>query len=102
MKYKQLKHLRTFELNKPQIGDYVIMSSGSNSYEIKNFIENNIGRIADISYDRYYLYVRYENVPITIKNIFGRARQFNESNVVHISKNEEDLKAIIAQNKYNL
>jgi hypothetical protein len=101
MKYKQLKHLRSFD-DKPHEGDYVLMHSESGLQFIKEYVESTIGRIKSISYDAKSVIVTYENYPPELKTNFKNGRQFDFSFILHYSKKKEDLERILIQKKYNL
>jgi hypothetical protein len=78
-----MKHLKTYEYftnlsdAKFKVGDYVKLTPRENIHnEIKDFLNNNIGQIHNIEFNKfgkkYYFYnVRYDNVP---KNIFKYTR----------------------------
>ena len=102
MKYKQLKHLRTFEIDKPQVGDYVLMNSVSNLQYVSEYILTHIGRITEIYYNGKYVIVRYDAPPYLEANFKKGLRQFDIDFILHFSKNKEDLETIINSNKYNL
>jgi hypothetical protein len=103
MKYKEMKHLRKFNSDKPQVGDYVLMMSESNSEDVRNFIHSNVGKIKDIDFCNKCVYIIYENVPKHLEaNHLKKGRQFDYNFILHRSKNKEDLLMILNQNKYNL
>jgi len=103
-----MKHLKYFEnIEEPQVGDYVICEELSNlTPDICNFISSNIGIIEYTKNDdgETSYYIKYENVPediffLTLRN---NKRDMSREEIIHFSKNKEDLEYIINANKYNL
>lgn len=104
-----MKYIKKFESRKtPEIGDYVICSDDINII-INNFAKSNIGKIIHIYYDvlkKYPFIVQYDNIPDDIKYI--KANQFENSiaykatEIIHCSKNKDDLSYFIETNKFNL
>jgi hypothetical protein len=114
-----MKYIKRFEdINTPQIGDYILAKlSNDNKDEIvikiNNFLNNNIGRIIDMSTNNSYV-VQYENIPEQIFRIFNHTknnendiqyknyRYINLKNILHFSNKPFDI--IIAKNSkiYNL
>jgi hypothetical protein len=109
----------------PQVGDFVICDEQtSNDKELKDFINNTIGECLGSNSknkddDNLKLYsVKYDDIPYwqKLQNNFtpypilrkeGRApkyyfRNFYRREMKHVSKNKEELEALLAQNKYNL
>jgi hypothetical protein len=106
-----MKHIKYFEnVYEPQVGDYVICEEEySVDDAVDSFIKNTIGIIIDIKYDKKYPYiVAYENIPDAIRKDyftledFKRTRQMMREEIIHFSKNKEDLEYYIQANKYNL
>lgn len=117
-----MKHIKTFEnINIPQVGDYVIMNFNANNFSLADnylyteyieFVNNTIGKIIKIEYDRYdkykYIVTEYENVPDSIRYHFnkdGYNKFTDKSDVRRISafsRNKEDLEIILQAKKYNL
>ena len=113
-----MKHLKSFENNnqEPEVGDYVICEDCvSLEEEFKNFMCNNIGLIVEINPNTNYPYtLYYENIPDNIIDGFSCVlnnnyeydykclRAMSREEIIHFSKNKEDLETILASNKYNL
>ena len=122
-----MKYIKTYEnVSVPKIGDYVIGYSLDNSDETIEFLKNNIGQIigkrhikpehysTDTSLQSRFEYkVEYKGVIhknsdfiYLMPNNFSKVTQtyiwFNEKEINHFSKNEEDLYVYIDSNKYNL
>ena len=88
-----------------ETGYYVIMTEpGDRSVDIRlrKWLENNIGQITKMYYPGAWFDVKYDNMPEVIKSRIKGKTNFNSANILHISKNREDLEAIIAGNKYNI
>lgn len=105
-----------------EVGDYVICNEtgSTDAADVINFERNNIGQIVDFrdndnieeSYiniePRYYIFVKFENVPDNIYDDFDyhktidRCRVFSEEEIEYLSKNKEDLETILKSRKYNL
>jgi len=79
-------------------GSYVLLSCSGFIYS--EFIENNIGVITKVYYPGAWFNVKYENVPKNLEIYLNR--EFNTADIKYISKNKEDLKAILVGKKYNL
>jgi len=115
-----MKHLKNFKSiqSTPQINDYVICKEETYCVDdrLANFINNNIGQIAEINKkDGEYPYViKYENIPDDIFSYFSDIlknnykydirclRAMDRIEIIHFSKNKEDLETILNANKYNL
>ena len=104
-----MKYLKTYEkINEPQVGDYVICDE--KMYDKVNiFLNNNVGQLISRDPDEYgfkdeYDYiVKYENVPLDIKDYFlSNVRSFGREEIIEFSSNKEDLEAILDANKYNI
>ena len=95
----------------PQLYDYVICYEKTNSYVsgnyLNDFLLNNIGKITLIE-DRNSIpfMVEYENIPseldIWFHDIKLNCRGMRRSEIIHWSKNKEELEIFIQSNKYNL
>jgi hypothetical protein len=108
-----MKHLKTYEktINKPDIWDYVVCTDDYNS-DMKNFLENNIGKYICVGLTYPYIYViEYEKPPIELKHYFGydysgniikNSTSVKEVEIVYWSKNKIDCERYIAANKYNI
>ena len=96
-----MKYLKTYESSiSYSVGDYVIIQTEN----IPDFIENNIGQIIKIA-NYNEISVKYENIPIKYKSYYftdNNERRFVNSQILHCSKNKEDLEHILTANKYNL
>jgi hypothetical protein len=108
-----MKYLKTFELdkNEPEVGDYVICEE-SKYPNIKKFISTNIGKIIyyiddteSIGYKLYKNYryiVKYNNMPKKFDSFNNKTRRMKRDEIIHWSKNKEDLEIILNSKKYNL
>jgi len=105
-----MKHIKKFETtDKPQINDYVICHEeyDDDVEGINTFLDNNIGQIIgrfnnnDITSP---FLVKYENIPNDIGYMFNKdkSRQMLNYEIIHFSKNKEDLEHVLSANKYNL
>jgi len=129
-----MRYIKTYEKldkDQPKIGDYVICkeletNNVLNDAEISivNFISKNIGEIVDFRTDdnmtqeyievayKYNIFVQYENIPDELYDDFAyhkkfdKCRIFNINEIIHWSKNKEELEEILefdsTVNKYNL
>jgi len=122
-----MKHLKLYEnLNEPQIGDYVLCREYPNEKEdihmtdFERFLCNHIGQIVepDEKYKRswtsnrerleYYIWVKYSKSDIkNDKNLTGEEfvkyiRPFMRKEIIHHSRNKEDLEGYLIAKKYNL
>ena len=103
-----MKHIKPYKNRKSKIkvGDYVICESSShNQIELKNFIDNSIGKIIKCPFDTSFLYrIKYENIPPKLVGFFDAVgdRGFSVSQIVAHSKDKGELEDILAANKYNL
>lgn len=97
-----MRYIKTYEyVNGPQIGEYVICEEPSNAPLIKDFLENNIGKIVDYDGGKYEVF--YENVPKNLMDSFYRGKRLmTRDEIKHHAKNIDDLDSIITGNKYNL
>lgn len=106
-----MKYIKTYEeinIDKPQIGDYVILDKTFDA----EFCSNNIGQIikADPEVSVYFseLYgdhdyiVKYENMPKEPEEFIGDKTFTSFEWILYWSKNKEELEAILASSKYNL
>jgi hypothetical protein len=107
-----MKHLKTYKQNtdEPQIGDYVI--AVTYVADLSDFVNNNIGKIIRQRQRKPglppiiegYYKIQYQNIPPDIKSDFfnDNSRLFLKKNIIHFSKNKEDLEIYLDQNKYNI
>ena len=114
-----MMHIKTYEhrslhIDEPQVGDYVICREHFiPAKDTVDFISNNVGHLVMIKENniksaafRGYI-VQYENIP---KDIRGFGRYYNFENcrlmrrheILHWSKNKEDLEIYIDVKRYNL
>jgi len=73
--------------------------------DFDTFINNNIGKIVGILDNKKYPYiVKYETSSTEIIERLGTecCRQMMRDEIIHFSKNKEDLEYILAAKKYNL
>jgi len=114
-----MKHIKTYEhrslhIDEPQVGDYVICRENFiPDKDMVDFISNNVGHLVMIRGNNIesaafcgYI-VQYENIPTDIRG-FGRYDNFKNCRlmrrfeILHWSKNKEDLEIYIDTRKYNL
>jgi hypothetical protein len=105
-----MKHLKTFENinNSPKVGDYVILKPESHSTFAYGDINDHIYKIMEVLYianrrmTKYKLDAFYDN---TIKNddyITKRYTFRDESDFLYWSPSEDDCKAHLQANKFNI
>jgi hypothetical protein len=103
--YNNIKYLKTFEENdsEPQVGDYVLCEEHIYPENtLTNFLNTHIGIItADDYIKTKYRYDVDFKVLIPPDNLID-SRRFMLDEIVHWSKNKEDLEVIMSANKYNL
>jgi hypothetical protein len=113
-----MKYIKNFGKIKHRIfgkeGDYVICKETINSDpELRHFIDTNIGQIWKIEKfngNAINLYIKYKDIPETIKNFFQDARTEDSYNVrimitdeiVICSDDRKELETYLVGNKYNL
>jgi hypothetical protein len=108
-----MKYIKSYEdnINTPQIGDYVIATTSEGNIEVKLFIRNNIGQIKDILMTKtprlgnvHNLKVYYQNTPEDLlnNNKDGNYWWIKPENILHYSKNKEELETLKIAKKYNL
>ncbi len=116
-----------FNKHKPKVGDYVICKVSFRAEDLRKFIDNNIGIITkkrkpnlkwgEAEFTTYYS-VKYDNIPEEFKRFFksddgsyhisndeetfSGTNEVEENEIIHFSKNKEDLELILDTNKYNL
>lgn len=91
------------EWNK-ETGYYVILTWGGTfdkDVKLRNFLENHIGKITKMYYPGSWFTAEFDNTPDDIQKLL-KDRDFNSTQILHISKNKEDLEAILQAKKYNL
>jgi len=106
-----MKYLKTYEENAElQIGNFVLCKEVSAIKDLQNFISENIGQYIRKQHQKNNIYyiIEYENVPKNLKSYFTmkeynktqyNCRQMSKRELVHWSKNKEDLEAILTANK---
>ena len=100
-----MKHLKSYENNNtiPKKGNYVLMSTDHLDVDVKNFINNNIGKIVNnIMSKNSSVMIKYENVPENIEEYFIPYRTFSQHQILYFSPNKEDVKRQLTANKFNL
>ena len=110
-----MKYIKHYEdtINKPQIGDYVIIYARYFDDRLKDFFKTEIGQIKknDIDEDYPYLVEFQKEKPIIHSDekneiIYNDEDEYNmrfeESEIKTFSSSKEELEMNIAQNKYNL
>jgi len=97
----------------PEVRDYVICKEeyyGNNELILK-FLSENIGQIIRINKfndDNYSFLVEYHDLPKDLSRYFSseklgiNMRRMCNNEIVHFSKNKEDLEIMIGARKYNL
>jgi len=115
-----MRHLKTYEnmSDNLHIGDYILVHYDLDpvlDIELANYLNNNIGQIpygSDLS--KKYITVNYHTTPNKrildyfqdqtdyekTYNIYRRV--IEKSYIIAVSKNKDDIKAIVDGNKYNL
>jgi hypothetical protein len=106
-----MKHLKIYEelnIGEPNVGDYVICTNNFFNENLREFLQNNIGRIinGEKSSMDYYI-VFYEDIDDDLNKYFneladGYEIPIFESEILYWNKNKEELQYIIDANKYNL
>lgn len=104
-----MKYIKKFEnLNiEPEVGDYIIANSKYASSKLQKFFLTNIGEIINISmgegnkllYNTDYDPDMVESADVILDY---NSWFFTTDEILHISKNKEDLEEILASKKYNL
>lgn len=108
-----MKHLKTYEAINitPEVGDYVIANSIYASKKLQSFFNSNIGQIIEKvkdvnkkSPDIILYKVYYDPYEVEPNNVIldDNSWLFDVDEILHISKNKEDLELILSANKYNL
>lgn len=117
MNYNKVCESIESEIKKPVKGDFVIctVTNFANDYSLSriftDFINSNVGKVVGIDYMGKELnyFIRYENIPIELRNWFNSNpsepssgfRRF-EDNILYFSSDREDCEIFLATNKYNL
>lgn len=100
-----MKYIKLFEeLNIPRVGDYVLLEiEFSNSIELQNFINNNIGKIIRRNVNHENLDIQYVDIPENIKYCFStkNSRVFHIHNII-IFGTKEQMELELQVKKYNL
>ena len=111
---KYIKNFEKININKPEIGDYVIAIDEDTHTDVKNFINNNIGKIVNIKNHKRFgvlYHTKYTNVDDDIEEWFTKENNLDKKcgircfylhEIIAFSKNIEDLDTILNANKYNL
>ena len=114
-----MKHIKPYTLmiedahTEPQIDDYVILNTDQTYFitkKIKKFINNKIGQIIKIiNYKTLSpdFIVKYDNIP---PSLYDQTYDKNNNSfifenigcILYISKDKEQLEALLQANKYNL
>ena len=110
-----MKYIKTFEsMNIMNEGDYALFYydeiaqfaySVRFSQELKELINNNIGKIKHISNSTYnWISVEYDNIPSNLQYNFHHDGTIllDKDNVVEYAKTKEELEIKLSINKYNL
>lgn len=91
-----MKHIKKYEYyknyNDVKVGDFVILDTPDGS-GLPKYACCNIGEVTDIINDNL-IYIKYENFP--------SLTYIHKSWIKFKSKNKEDIKIILLQNKYNI
>ena len=107
---KYLKFYEELNIDKPEIGDYVlcfdIEEDDDLDKALNDFTSSNIGIIINIDTTKPILYsIRYEKIPKDIMVYFDKpnsSRVCFEREIIHWSKNKEELETILTAKKHNL
>ena len=108
---KYIKKYDDVNYSKPEVGDYILIKSGSKFEDVENFIDYNIGKIVKLN--EFLVHVVYKDVPSIIRSYFlDNIYDFSDEyeylydfylwKIVAFSKNKEDLELILNSNKYNM
>lgn len=114
-----MKYIKTYENNKPKIGDYIITNKNASYYKpddilfkIATFINNNIGVIIGETETSYI--VQYNNIPRNLLRFFNHSKtsenetQYKNYRYIHpkdilaFSDNIQDLNILRKANKFNI
>ena len=86
-----------------KIGYYVILTySTSSNPSYSNFFKNNIGQITKMYYPGAWFDVKFDNIPTEIEKFIEKRMNFNTADIKYISKDKQELEAILIANKYNI
>jgi len=104
----KFKLYETIDIGVPKIGDYVICYNHYGQTDLSEWLNYNIGKIINFYAPPGYFNVYYENIPSDLNVYFlsrfnkGGYKQMMNSEILHWSKDKEDLKVFFDANKYNL
>jgi len=100
-----MKYIKKFEKNdnKPELGDYVIVSEINNSI-VYDFISNSVGRFVvfiDNNINQYH--IRFDDIPEELNSFFSYdCRNYRLHEILYWSKDKKDLEIILQSNKFNI
>lgn len=108
-----MKYIKTYENLEiePKVGDYVICddSSAKDHIILRDFINNNIGRLNHIDKEDPMPYdIEYKNIPYELSSFYfgfnGRKnnRIMNRTEIIYFSKSKEDVEQYLQNKKFNL
>jgi len=106
---KYIKKFETIDYYDIDEGDYVLIKTESSLSNVREFINNNIGRVAYMNYNYNVITVGYNDVPKNVEGFFSKiypeypyTRQFQFNRVKEFGKTIEELELKMQANKYNL
>jgi len=106
----KFKLYESVDVGTPELGDYVICYEDDDSSKLLDWLKTVIGKIIKVNDDDVICKfdVKYENFPEDIETYFyeeyygERYRPMKDVEILHWSKNKEDLEIFLDSNKYNL
>lgn len=91
-------------LNKPQIGDYVICKD--DYYDnLNEYLSKNIGKIIGSNKLTNIYFVKFDEMPHIINNFYfntDNERGFTQKDIIYCNKNKSELEVILNSKKYNI
>ena len=114
-----MKYIKTFEnVDKPEVGDYIVVDSLSSDSDVKNFMDYHVAQIEDF-FGWDIVTINYNSVPRYIRHFFGKLeksgtfgnytvyrKQILIDEIISFSKSREEMEELIETrknaNKYNL
>jgi len=101
-----MKYIKTYENidNEPKVDDYVLCEEETKDENVKEYVKTHIGQILiieDLLKTMYNYKVFYKNSNKYFGNN-GNCRSMERNEIIHWSKNKEDLLPYLTANKYNL
>jgi len=96
------------DVDEPKIGDYVVCNTHYGQTDLSKWLNHNVGKIINFYARPGHFNVYYENIPYDLNVYFlsrfnkGGYKEMSRGEILHWSKDKEDLYASIDSNKYNL